>query len=548
MGDRGKAGCRLRPKRALLHALARDERGATAVIFTLVATLVVIPLVLGALDTYLAVSQKTKLQDALDAATLYAARQRTETQSEIEAAGLRALHANLELVGASTKALISAKFRLQGHAVVGEATAKPGGYFNICFSGWCLKPTKVGARSEVYRSNDRFEVALVLDNTGSMQGTKLTVLKQASTQLVDQLEAIGQQSLAANPMKIALVPFSMTVRPLGTTSLSGYVDAANRGPNVPAWVDPEGRAHRPTGVNRDIFVSGVTSPIPNTMADRLKLMKTLGVNWNGCVEQRRAPYDVQETAPSPSDPATRFTPFFWPDHHLYSNDYILDAASSLLAPEDRLRRVEKYQPGNLQGLGYTFSLGGSYGGPLKKGPNAACELQPLIRLTADSAKLKTAISGMTAIGETNIGLGLMWGWHALSPNAPFSDGRAYSEANLKKIVVLMTDGENTGFGGSGSGVDYTSYSAMGYPFQAILPGSGTVTQRMDARLALLCANMKARDIQIFTVRLEVASGSSAVLQNCATKPSMFYDVQSAAQLTAVFKDIGEVIGAMRISR
>ena len=37
----------------------------------------------------------------------------------------------------------------------------------------------------------------------------------------------------------------------------------------------------------------------------------------------------------------------------------------------------------------------------------------------------------------------MWGWRVLSPTAPFTEGRAYTANDNKKILVLMTDGENT---------------------------------------------------------------------------------------------------------
>ena len=72
----------------------------------------------------------------------------------------------------------------------------------------------IDTTSEAIRSMGKVEVALVLDNTGSMRGTKLTKLKEAAHALVDELVAATE-----NPedLKIALVPFSQTVN-VGATN------------------------------------------------------------------------------------------------------------------------------------------------------------------------------------------------------------------------------------------------------------------------------------------------------------------------------------------
>jgi hypothetical protein len=69
---------------------------------------------------------------------------------------------------------------------------------------------------------------------------------------------------------------------------------------------------------------------------------------------------------------------------------------------------------------------------------------------------------------------------------------------------------------------------------------------MDGKLATLCANMKAQGIILYTVRVEVTTGDSSVLRNCATSGDKFYDVQDASQLTAVFNAIAGSIQNLRI--
>ena len=39
------------------------------------------------------------------------------------------------------------------------------------------------------------------------------------------------------------------------------------------------------------------------------------------------------------------------------------------------------------------------------------------------AEVKAKLNSMVAVGDTNIPMGLMWGWHTILPNAPFSTAR-----------------------------------------------------------------------------------------------------------------------------
>ena len=191
---------------------------------------------------------------------------------------------------------------------------------------------------------------------------------------------------------------------------------------------------------------------------------------------------------------------------------------------------------------YTSTISSS-----KAGPNEGCAIQSISRLSTNWTALKTKITNMVADGETHIPLGMIWGWHLLSPNLPFQDGVAYSTPKTTKVVVLMTDGENT-YTDNGK-YNGSAYDGYGYIWQnrTGTVGSGRTTA-IDNRLAAICANMKNAGIVIYTVRVEVATGSSSLLQNCATRPDMFYDVQSASNLSAVFSAIAGSIENLRITQ
>jgi len=510
---------------------ARDERGAAAVTFA-VSLIVLAPLTLGMMDVYLASAQRNQLQDALDAAALFAARSTATTTAQIDTIGDAALRANLQLPPGVS--IVSSNFVLNGKTITAYAEVTP----NAIAPG--LWPHgDVQANSTVERSVDRLEVALVLDNTGSMAGTKLTTLKTSAKNLIDTLSAAASRSTDPNPLKISLVPFSMTVRVQGTTATNNYNTTTHSGTGFPTWIDPQGTAHNALGSTYDTFAS---------KTDRFTMLKQMNrTAWEGCVEARLQPYDVQDTAPVAGTPATMFVPYFWPDEpdssagYRFANDYINDVSTSS-SWKTREQYVAKYTGTPRTG---SFMTGYNYG------PNSGCGLQPIIRLSTNWTSLKSAIDSMTAVGDTNIPIGLVWGWHTLSPNAPFADGSAYGTQHLKKVVVLMTDGENTNSNPGGSNSNQSYYNALGYIWQNMLGiTSGTTAQRqtaMDNRLALLCTNMKAQNIVIYTVRVEVTSGTSDVLKNCATSPDMFYDVQDVTQLNAVFQAIAGSIDNLRIS-
>jgi hypothetical protein len=298
-------------------------------------------------------------------------------------------------------------------------------------------------------------------------------------------------------------------------------------------------------VNNEIF----TTSTGTQFANRFTLLSGLGTTWRGCVESRASPYDVQDTAPTTGTPATLFTPYFWPDewdnNGDYDNDYVNDGTNST---NWRVRQgsVTKYNNPKR-------TLGTS------AGPNKNCNIQPLRRLTTDFDAVRTAINGMTASGYTNIPMGLVWGWHTLAPLPPFSDGVPYLTEQHKKIVVLMTDGDNTI--GAADNPNGSEYLGVGYVRQgrvirsngsALTASSsqGTRTAALDYRLSLLCQNMKAaaKDIEIYTIRVEVSGGSSTVLQSCATAADHYYDVSNSSQLTAVFGAIAGQIAALHLSK
>jgi Flp pilus assembly protein TadG len=144
----------------------------------------------------------------------------------------------------------------------------------------------------------------------------------------------------------------------------------------------------------------------------------------------------------------------------------------------------------------------------------------MMPLTSDWTALNGKVDAMTPTGNTNVTIGLQLAWQTLSPVMPFN---APSPApDLDKVIILMTDGQNTQNRWSSS------------------------QSSIDARTQKACDNLKATDIKLYTVR--VIEGNAALLQGCATKPDMYYDVQQAVELNNVFGSIAQNLANLRISK
>jgi hypothetical protein len=98
----------------------------------------------------------------------------------------------------------------------------------------------------------------------------------------------------------------------------------------------------------------------------------------------------------------------------------------------------------------------------------------------------------------------------------------------------MTDGQNT----------LASYSPYHWG------GAGASDwAKGDAKMATLCGNIKNDNITVYTVAFMVTEPASiSLMANCASDPSKAFTADSAAELAKAFKDVGESLTAMRISK
>lgn len=331
-----------------------------------------------------------------------------------------------------------------------------------------------------------------------------------------------------------------------------------------------------------------------TLFDRIN-----NADWKGCVEARPEPYDITDAPPQIGTPATMFVPFFWLDtggtagqaassnsnnaNYLSSNSYLTDTAGDIPSAtmsssngtsttaqdqrEARFFNVFKYR-------NTTASIDDI--APDTRGPNRGCPT-PIVPLTSSDSTIQTNIAAMRhwSGGGTNQAEGLAWGWRVLSPGAPFTEGETFNGArdNVRKVIVLMSDGENTNVGNDPVvGSDYSAYNHMGYwrdvaagdPITQLLFGilhgvlppqyrrninsSGSYVTYVNGRQAQLCTNIKNAGIEIYTVIFrETDTATVNMMRSCASSTQHFYRADNAQQLSQAFDAIGSGIGQLRLT-
>jgi Flp pilus assembly protein TadG len=420
--------------RGKLRDFRLAQGGNVAIIFGLSA-LPVVGLMGVAVDYSRGNSAKIAMQTALDATGLMLSKEaQSLSQTQMNEKALKYFLANLNRPDVTNIGIVTAFTDLNN------------GKYKLDISGTAQVPTTltglwqdkmlIGSETQVIWGYKKLELALALDNTGSMSSSgKMTQLKIAAKSLITTLKAAAKKD---GDVKISIVPFSTDVN-VGTGNVSA------------TWIkwDDYGYCSR----------SQYTTE--SSCENRGYTWSTNKNSWTGCVWDRNKDYDVTNTAPDTNIKATLF-----PAHY-----------------------------------------------------ETNCPVA-MVPLSYDWNALTNKIDAMQPAGNTNVTIGMALAHQTLSPWSPFNAAAPNTE--LDKVIILLTDGENTEnrFGDS--------------------------TKNIDARTKLACDKAKASNIKVYTIR--VINGNSSLLRECATNTSMYYDVQDAAQLNTVFTTIANSLANLRLSQ
>lgn len=205
----------------IVRRFASGTRGNVAMMFALILPVLVLA-TLGGVDIYRASAVRMNLQDALDAATLAAARSTATSDEDLTEIGLAALEANLAPYSEITLLPDQTSFTVNDNStVIGVARVNVdtlvANIFLPPYGQFFDDQLPVNGRSEVSRSSKNIEVGLVLDITGSMSTQDMIDLRAAASQLVD---IVVQPVQSPYTSRMAVIPYSVGVN-MGSTWANG---------------------------------------------------------------------------------------------------------------------------------------------------------------------------------------------------------------------------------------------------------------------------------------------------------------------------------------
>lgn len=248
----------------------------------------------------------------------------------------------------------------------------------------------ISVDSEVSMATRDVEVALVLDNTGSMAGARLAGLKSAVGTLLDVVYA---HPLSTDHVKMGLVPFSRYVNVGMANRDKSWMSVPPDETIVGEWCGMEAPLLSVSNCHTEPYmalVDGVLQPSVTTVCDYeygppvyVCRPNNTEIRWYGCAGSRDYPLNIQDS---------------------------------------------------------------DYDTPIPGVMNATCPSQ-IMPLSNDPDAIRAQVDAMIATDETYMPVGLIWGLRVLSKIEPFEEASEFgpqpSGVSTRKIMILMTDGKNT---------------------------------------------------------------------------------------------------------
>ncbi|MBK8455987.1 MAG: pilus assembly protein [Phyllobacteriaceae bacterium] len=653
----------------MLKSFRKDTSGN----YALATALVVVPLLGGvgmAVDYSTLIREKSEVQNALDSACVATGRRVIDgaTDDQLKAYAKDFFESNLRTVDKEDATLI-----------VTLPNSDSGGGILTLAATFNYKPQIMPVFNEMMnnvgvatnfdlpidcdlRLKNTSEIALVLDNSGSMNNTgggsskkRITLLKDAAKYLVAELARQSAKIKQVDkPVQFSVVPFSASVNIGPNNASKDWMDgfgkspvhhenfdwskmtSANAAANGNRWVEKVDGVWYKRGegwgetedqpatrfslyadmqyyTSREFVETGqeyICTRYRSNGTCRSGYWQDTGyyvqsnpasfATWQGCVEERPYPYNVNDAAPSDGNPATLYVPMFAPDEpgNLwtdadgdgdndldsgdwgYDNSWWADYKSGNSGENTGLKRQQDMQKY------FKIKPYGSNNPSSGDGPNFACTTPPITPLTdvtttAGMNTIVAAIDAMAPTSMTNVPDGMAWGWRTVSSGEPFTEGRVETEKGNDKVLIVLTDGLNTytdldGTDAAGNKSAYASYGYTGVDYYGTSDprlylgtdsnvskttfSASNYTKAMNQHMDTLCINAKAAGIKVFTVGLDLNAYSDAAaitsLKACASESKfrknadgsykkLFWNT-TGSDLLDVFKTIADELSNLRI--
>jgi Flp pilus assembly protein TadG len=472
--------------KAFLAPVIGDRRGAAAMIlaFTMIPMFGAVGLAVDSSLGYLLLSRMSK---ALDTAGLAAGR--VALNDNAEEVAREYFDANFGTgEGAATLADFTFDLDESNTFVTLTARATTPTFFMRIFG---RDQMEVFARTVIERETTGMELALVMDNTGSMwgsvsgtnlSGTPFLAMQNAALDLIDII--YGDETEIDN-LWVSLVPYSAMVN-IGN-SRTGWLRSTDR-----VFTNPGSYGLDP---------------------------------WKGCVMARATPMDQDDTPPSSN--AEKFTSFFY-------------ASSST--------------DNNWPGYRTAYTDRNDAKGPnLGCGPAITPLTPSRATIEAGINNMKPWSRGGTT-GNLGLSWGwrtISPRWRGLwGGDTPSTHPLDYGTPLMEKVVVILTDGKNEFYKPTSLASDFTAYGRVNAPGPVGLAKSSVSAGRdeLDDRMGETCEDMKDEGIRIYTITFGGTPDTQArdLFRACATTPALYYHAPNNETLATVFRAIGGELANLRI--
>jgi Flp pilus assembly protein TadG len=536
-------GWALRVWMGLLQRFSACRRGNVAITFALVLVPMVIAMGAG-LDYGRAVMVRANLTEALDAAGLAVGSSGTLSAAATQALAQSYFNANYK-VDSSFGTPVAVTVTQSGQDfTLNTSVTMP----TVLMQLAGINALPVSSSVTITRNSKNIEVALALDITGSMAGTKITDLKTAANDLID---IVVQDTQTPTYTKVAIIPYTNAVNVgsyatqvrgpvIGTVAITGATNTSNK----PVVVTATKHGY----VNNDLIyitgVSGMTQinntfwTVANATTNTFELSGTDGKNFSKYTSG-----------------GTSYCTWVGCELYRFTSDYgsVQALQVSTCVSERTTNAFTDVAPSSTY-LGFNYpavtpSIPLPYG--YKVNSTNPCLTPTIIPLSSDRTALKAVVNGLTTGGSTAGHIGIAWSWYMLAPNfaslwPSSSQPAAYNQDNYMKVAIIMTDGAfNTAYckavisnddsgSGNGDSRDHANCAS---------PNGNSATQAKA-----LCSAMKAKGIIVYTVGFQVGTDATALstLNSCATDSAHAYFPASGSDLKSAFHDIAQQITNLRI--
>ena len=361
-----------------------NETGNFGVMFALFSTVLILGVGI-AVDLSGMLSQRGKLQNYIDAAVLSAVTSGEKDKAELQAIVDNHI-AQLNLDGWDIEAHVS----FDGNDLVidskttYDASIIPIGLKLLGNDADDMFSVKASTAAPL-SSQGSVNIALVLDTTQSMSGSNIAGLKTAATDLLNNLEALG------DGVKVSIIPFGQYVN-IESQRGQHWLDIGHEG-----FIETQ----ETTTQQQTIIERGVCTPTGNIIPGR-------DIYNDGVVVGRIPDIEEQDCTDNVYGEPEEVTTVY----DVY-NRWNGCAGSR----ENGNNVYAAFQGNPIPGVLETYRDNGDRQRTIRPA-RCGSEMMPLGN---DYVAMKNLIDGLETTGETYLPSGLIWGWRTLTPEAPFTE-------------------------------------------------------------------------------------------------------------------------------